>query len=108
MPEVSSHYRVVVKCFASGQCGPGSQAGAEVGADAYIPPNIGILWYLVCSNFIIVVCTFAHWLCTLASWLPSYLNNHQYSYYLTGQTCRFIVMVKGTVSGDFRHVLFFS
>ena len=29
------HYRVVVKCFASGQCGP----GAEIGADAYSPPN---------------------------------------------------------------------
>ena len=82
MPEVSSHYRVVVKCFASGQCGPGSQAGAEVGANAYSPPNIGILWYLVCSNFfpsvhlifnvILLLCAHLHIGC--APWLPGSLH----------------------------------
>ena len=39
--EASCHYRVVVKSFASGQCGPiRYQVGAEVGADAYSPPKI--------------------------------------------------------------------
>ena len=36
LPEVSPHYRVVVKAFASGHCGPGS---IQVGADAYSPPK---------------------------------------------------------------------
>ena len=40
LPEVSCHYRVVVKSFASGQCGPGSIPGRfRSWSDAYSPPN---------------------------------------------------------------------
>ena len=30
VPEVSRHYRVVVKAFASGQCGPGAEVGVTL------------------------------------------------------------------------------
>ena len=46
MPEVSRHYWVVVKAFASGQCGPGSIPGrSRRWRDPNYPPNDAIMQF---------------------------------------------------------------
>ena len=56
MPEVSRHYRVMVKAFASGQCGPGSFPGrSRSWSDPNNPPKCQDKKIAISGNFLAIL-----------------------------------------------------